>query len=96
MRNLWTPRESVKRWDQKGQRRYIYRPGLMDRCDPTVLAGSPIEVGAIVVVTGRIGPFRYVLDCYGNRQSVWKQALIPFHTTRARFRRVTHSTCTEH
>lgn len=79
MRSLWTPRETVKRFDQKGQRRYIYRPGLDDRCFPNVVAGRPIEPDSIVVVTWRIGrALCWILDAEGNKQSVWFRALVPY------------------
>lgn len=69
----------------KRERRYEYRPGIMDRCDPNVIAGSPlgIEPGALVTITKRIGAaLVWVRDARGNEQSVWKAALVPCRIVR--------------
>lgn len=63
---------------------HVYRPGLMDLCDPTVLRGKPIAKGAEVRIVqgGRgqkkvdpLGKIVYVQDADGNLQSVWKAGL---------------------
>ena len=74
-----------ERWSAKGQRRYEYAPGLMDRCDPNVIAGTPLGIapGSIVVVTKRIGrALVWILDANGNEQSVWRAALVPLKVVR--------------
>ena len=63
-----------------------YQPGLMDRASPTVVHGQAIEPGVPVQVLRehtrglRVGksvsPFKVVRDEHGNRQHVWKQALV--------------------
>ena len=74
-----------ERWSRKGQRRYAYEPGLMDRCDPNMISGTPLGIapGSIVVVTKRIGrALVWILDANGNEQSVWTRALVPLKVVR--------------
>ena len=77
-------KEQTKRyeqWARKGQRRYIYRPGLDDRCFPNVIHGKPIDpdAGMVVVISKRIGrALAWILDVEGNEQSVWTAALVPY------------------
>lgn len=60
---------------------YIYRPGMLDQDQPTVIEGEPIRTGAHVVITKEkidpLGKFVFVIDAHGNRQSVYRAALEP-------------------
>jgi hypothetical protein len=60
--------------------RYRYEPGLLDRFNPNVVAGRPIVAGAAVAITGEVTDpmhkFVYVQDESGNRQSVYRSALV--------------------
>jgi hypothetical protein len=60
---------------------WIYAPGLMDACDPTVIKGAPIARYARVRIAREAFPpqlpkvFVIIEDKAGNLQSVWKAAL---------------------
>ena len=73
----------------KRERRYEYRPGLIDRCDPNLIAGSALGIapGTLVTITKRIGAaLVWIRDERGNEQSVWKAALVPLRIVkRTRF-----------
>ena len=79
---LWANRKGGK---VRRERRYEYRPGLMDRCDPNVIAGSALGIapGALVTITKRIGAaLVWIRDERGNEQSVWKAALVSLRIVR--------------
>ena len=61
------------------KKKFLYAPGLMDRCTPNVISGVPIEVGATVWITNPkvdpCGKIVWITDGKGNEQSVWKAAL---------------------
>jgi hypothetical protein len=60
---------------------WVYRPGLMDACDPNTIKGAPIAIGARVRIAREAFPpqlpkvFVIIEDKAGNLQSVWKAAL---------------------
>lgn len=85
-------------WLRKGLRRYVYRPGLMDLCDPNVIEGCAIRPCAVVVISKRIGQaLAWIVDCHGNEQSVWKRALVPVKArhVRPQGRYITYTTYVE-
>ena len=61
---------------------WIYRPGLMDKCDPAVIRGRAIETGSRVRIAREHFPhmlpraFVVIEDRAGNLQSVWRKALV--------------------
>ncbi len=62
---------------------YIYRPGIHDLTDPTVIKGQAIKVGAWVRKARELKPPMYptkvfcvIEDLNGNVQSVYKAAVI--------------------
>jgi hypothetical protein len=59
--------------------KYTYNPIWFDKNDPVVISGQPIKPGSLVTITkSNIDPrglFRFVIDEFGNRQSVAKNSL---------------------
>jgi BRCA1 C Terminus (BRCT) domain len=59
-----------------------YHPGLMDISSPNVIEGRPIEPGSPVRIYSQkgevdpLGKLVWIEDEHGNRQSVWKAALV--------------------
>lgn len=60
---------------------FVYKPGLMDACDPAVIRGHAIEPGSPVWIV-RKRPhmlptcFQVIRDAHGNVQTVWRYALV--------------------
>lgn len=66
--------------------KYVYRPGVLDRFTPTVMAGRPIPPGTLVrvlakrpaggkTIAGWSRTFAWIADIHGNEQIVFKRAL---------------------
>lgn len=68
-----------RRGDYRSGSLYEYQPGLMDRTDPRVIRGRPIQPGAVVsILRDRVDPLGkivWIVDQAGNEQSVWRAAL---------------------
>jgi hypothetical protein len=66
--------------------RYVYRPGVLDRVDPTVIKGRAIPPHTLVrvfakrpaggrMIRGWGRTFAWIMDIHGNEQIVFKRAL---------------------
>ena len=66
--------------------RYVYRPGVLDRVDPTTIVGKPIAPGSLVrvlakrpaggrMIAGWGRTFAWIADQHGNEQIVYRRAL---------------------
>jgi hypothetical protein len=60
---------------------YIYRPNMLDRLEPKVLVGRPIEseTRVAIIADNRVDPlerFLWIIDEHGNEQSVYLTSLV--------------------
>jgi hypothetical protein len=66
--------------------RYVYRPGVLDRFDPTMIKGRPIPPNTLVrvlakrpaggkTIQGWGRTFAWIADIHGNEQIVFRRAL---------------------
>jgi hypothetical protein len=69
-----------------GRFAYVYRPGVLDRVQPTIMAGHPIAPGTLVrrlakrpaggrAIRGWGRTFAWIADAQGNEQIVFRKAL---------------------
>lgn len=79
-------RAIVARNPSRQRFRYIYRPGALDRVDPTTIVGRPIAPGSLVrelkkrpaggkTIAGWGRTFAWIADQHGNEQIVYRRAL---------------------